>query len=158
MLIFLFNSYVFTASNSGRFNDRIRKINMDIVNYEDDIHFNQQIIDKLNTFFCCNVRHNAIKTKISEDIVSLEKVRTRLVRLDPEDCFYRYGKFKEYLIDDINRKILSKNMQWDSQVKSYNESLCNIAGYERINESLRKKINSLKAEKYTLQMFQKVNK
>ncbi|EJW01321.1 hypothetical protein EDEG_04021 [Edhazardia aedis USNM 41457] len=161
MIIFFINLLIFKSTNIYSCEYKIRQIEHDIAQFENDYLTNLRIIDKLNSQQCSYVRHINIKMDIDREIEKLEREKSHILSYKSEIYFTRYFKSRETLLSEIERKIEEKKKQWQTQIKLYNDSISNKTGYEQINKSLRTKIESLKSEKIVLEkclFATKVNK
>ncbi|EJW02071.1 hypothetical protein EDEG_03473 [Edhazardia aedis USNM 41457] len=131
---------------------RIRKINMDIFQYENDFKINVRIIESLNLHRCCVNRHLSKKTQIDREINKLNTEKSGLQKYSKDEYFIKFGRYLDKDLSDIEKKIEQQKINWDAHVRLYNESIQNRNSYEKINDSLKKKIQMLESEKVALKL------
>ncbi|EJW02003.1 hypothetical protein EDEG_03545 [Edhazardia aedis USNM 41457] len=137
---------------------RLEQITRDIIQFENSIYVNSRNIDALNDSYCDIYIHESIKAEINQEINDLLDKKNYLNCLSAEDCFIKYKKDKSILKTEIDFKIKQKTDQFYAQIKKFDQSCENRDAYERINLSLCEKINALKNERLTLQLFLRKNK
>ncbi|EJW02566.1 hypothetical protein EDEG_03021 [Edhazardia aedis USNM 41457] len=151
MLIFLINFLVIKSTDIASKNARIKKIEEDIEDYENDIKMNLGIIESLKSKINSSATHVTNKLKIDREIFELESEKYRLKRENSANYYKKYGKTMEQVLNEINGKIKNLNEEWLSQERTYSEVVSNIEGYKRINELHKSKIHSLRIEKANIQ-------
>ncbi|EJW01466.1 hypothetical protein EDEG_03948 [Edhazardia aedis USNM 41457] len=129
---------------------RIRKIDLEITQCQNEINSNLRKIERLNKFNCSPNRYYNSKLKIENEIIVLNARKSELQKYHVVKYFVDFGENLYVDICRIESQIDQRKSDYNAIEKSYNESVSNRDSYIRQNDSLKRLIKTLETEKASL--------